>query len=148
MATKGNGSGGGDRDEEPSSTGGSGQPDFGSGSGYLSVDTDGLYRGGADIDGLGGTIHGFGQTFMGFISRPPLLTGEVDDTWERFAPDYNAGIETFVGGIFSFSQAVAGIARSVYDFAEFCAGIEENATYIGKNALNIKPPSGSTGGEQ
>ena len=87
MASKSSGGSGGDHDDTPSSSGGSEHVNFGPGSGHLSVDTDGLYRGGADFEGLGDTTRSFGQSFMGFISRPPLLTGEVDDTWERFATD-------------------------------------------------------------
>ncbi|GAA3464430.1 MULTISPECIES: hypothetical protein [Saccharothrix] len=107
--------------------------------GRVDVDTDGLHRGARRFEAMGGNFRSFGQSFSDVASHEPLVDGEGDESWERFAPDYHRGARAFLDGVLGLARAVDLIADGVHGFADFCVATEDRAEQLGRNALRPTP---------
>ncbi|MEV0700611.1 hypothetical protein AB0I53_22240 [Saccharopolyspora sp. NPDC050389] len=110
---------------------------FEPGSRHISVDTDSMLRSAGQFRGAGDNFRVFAGNQQRLISYRPLVNGESDDSWDQFSPSYTEATQVFVDGVSGLAGAVQQMCESLRQFAAFCVATEDNAEYLGKNALGL-----------
>ncbi|TDD42378.1 WXG100 family type VII secretion target [Saccharopolyspora elongata] len=110
---------------------------FEPGSRHISVDPEGMLRSAGQFRGAGDNFRSFVRDLERLIGYAPLVNGEEDEPWKEFEPSYTGATQVFVDGVSGLAGAVDQMCESLRQFAAFCVATEDNAEYLGKNALGL-----------
>ncbi|SDM81288.1 hypothetical protein [Allokutzneria albata] len=110
-------------------------PYRGGGNEKLSVDTDGMRKGGDRYRDVGDVFHTFATQHERLLSYKPLQNGESDETWEKFEPDYLKGTRGFINGVRGLAQLTRAIADGVDDMALGHEKTERNNIELSRSLL-------------
>ncbi|MEV0056808.1 hypothetical protein AB0H34_40770 [Saccharopolyspora shandongensis] len=113
------------------------RPVFSPGSGRVKVNTDEMLRSAEGFRGAGDNFRWFVRELERLIGYAPLVNGEEDEPWKQFEPSYTGATQVFVDGVSGLAKAVGQMSESLREFAAFCVATEDNAEYLGKNALGL-----------
>ncbi|MGW5645816.1 hypothetical protein ACWEV3_33825 [Saccharopolyspora sp. NPDC003752] len=103
----------------------------------ISVNTRSMFRSAAHFDGAGDDFRVFAENHQPLIDYKPLVDGKPDDSWKEFEPPYTKATQVFVDCASGLAKAVGQLGKSLRQFAGYCVATEDNAEYVGKNALNM-----------